>query len=133
MAQTKRKRRSKHRGTAAGAVVSRGRTGRKPTAAESKQSAKDQARERRLQRHDKPPTWKGAAQRGGIATLLFVVLTIVAFRQSIAAALAISLFVLGLYTVMGYYTDLLLYNRRQKRKLKVEAAAREARAKERGR
>ena len=34
MAQTKRKRQTKHRGNAAGVVESRGRTGRKPTEAE---------------------------------------------------------------------------------------------------
>ena len=34
MAQTKRKRQTKHRGNAAGVVESRGRTGRKPTGAE---------------------------------------------------------------------------------------------------
>jgi len=34
MAQTKRKRQTKHRGNAAGVVESRGRTGRKPTKAE---------------------------------------------------------------------------------------------------
>ena len=39
MAQTKRKRRTKHRGNAAGSIEARGRTGRKPTAEESKQSA----------------------------------------------------------------------------------------------
>ena len=36
MAQTKRKRRSKHRGTAAGTIEARGRTGRKPNAEEQK-------------------------------------------------------------------------------------------------
>ena len=39
MAQTKRKRQTKHRGNAAGVVESRGRTGRKPTAAEKIQLA----------------------------------------------------------------------------------------------
>ena len=34
MAQTKRKRRTKHRGNAAGSIEARGRTGRKPTAEE---------------------------------------------------------------------------------------------------
>ena len=34
MAQTKRKRQTKHRGNAAGVIETRGRTGRKPTAAE---------------------------------------------------------------------------------------------------
>ena len=41
MAQTRRKRQTKHRGNAAGVVESRGRTGRKPTAAEK--SGKAQA------------------------------------------------------------------------------------------
>ena len=36
MAQTKKKRRTKHRGNAAGVVEARGRTGRKPTAEERK-------------------------------------------------------------------------------------------------
>ena len=36
MAQTKRKRRTKHRGTAAGTIQTRGRTGRPPTAEERK-------------------------------------------------------------------------------------------------
>ena len=43
MAQTKRKRQTKHRGNAAGEVESRGRTGRKPTVAEkSGQAGEDE-------------------------------------------------------------------------------------------
>ena len=38
MAQTKRKRRTKHRGNAAGSIEARGRTGRKPTAEEQKKA-----------------------------------------------------------------------------------------------
>ena len=38
MASTKRKRRTKHRGNAAGMVEVRGRTGRRPTESESKQT-----------------------------------------------------------------------------------------------
>ena len=51
MAQTKRKR--KHRGTAAGTIEARGRTGRPPTASEVKKTAA----QRRQERMDKPPTW----------------------------------------------------------------------------
>ena len=36
MAQTKRKRRTKHRGNAAGSIEARGRTGRKPNETERK-------------------------------------------------------------------------------------------------
>ena len=63
MAQTKRKRRSKHRGTAAGTIESRGRTGRKPTASERSAGKQERARQRRLERLDRPPTWKSAGRR----------------------------------------------------------------------
>ena len=55
MAQTKRKRRSKHRGTAAGTVESRGRTGRKPTPEERKKADAAAQRDERLYRE---PTWR---------------------------------------------------------------------------
>ena len=51
MAQTRRKRQTKHRGNAAGVVESRGRTGRKPTAAEK--SGKARARRRASKRIDR--------------------------------------------------------------------------------
>ncbi len=70
MAQTKRKRRTKHRGNAAGAIEARGRTGRKPTADEQKQSLRQEARQRRL---TKPPSWNSAALKAlAMAILLFV-------------------------------------------------------------
>ena len=47
MAQTKRKRQTKHRGNAAGVVESRGRTGRKPTADEKSGKATESAKARR--------------------------------------------------------------------------------------
>lgn len=117
MAQTKRKRQSKHRGNAAGSVVVRGRTGRKPTEQERKVTRKDDARTRRMARYERPPTWKGSLQRAGLATVMFVALVLIAFRQNVVAALAVAVVVvLPLYTALGYYTDLFIYRRRQKRK-----------------
>ena len=55
MAQTKRKRRTKHRGNAAGSIEARGRTGRKPTAGGEQDGRSRSARRR------KPPTWNSAA------------------------------------------------------------------------
>ena len=63
MAQTTRKRQTKHRGNAAGVVESRGRTGRKPTAAEKsgKAARPPAARSRSAStQRDRPPTWRGA-------------------------------------------------------------------------
>lgn len=136
MAQTKRKRRSKHRGTAAGRIESRGRTGRKPTPQETKRSggsgAKLDSRQRRAARLDKPPTWRGSALRGAIATVFFFVFVIVVLRPKLLSAVAISVFMLAVYMPMGYYTDLFMYRRRQRQKQRAkereQAAAAEAKS-----
>ena len=52
MAQTKRKRRTKHRGNAAGTIEARGRTGRKPTADEQRKASTRRARGPPLRRAD---------------------------------------------------------------------------------
>ncbi len=119
MAQQSRKRRqTKHRGNAAGMVEVRGRTGRKPTDAERAKpaSTKDLARQRRMERLDRHPTWRGALNRAGIAALLFVILAIVALDQTLPAAASLGLIMLAVYVPMSYYTDLAIYNRRQKKK-----------------
>lgn len=116
MAQTKRKRRSKHRGNAAGIVEARGRTGRKPTADERKATGKETARAKRLERMERPPTWRSAINRAGIATVVFFAAVVALFRQPVVAALAISALMLVVYIPMGYYTDSFIYRRRMRKK-----------------
>ncbi|MDX6698641.1 MAG: hypothetical protein QOE65_2038 [Solirubrobacteraceae bacterium] len=111
MAQTKRKRRSKHRGTPAGTIESRGRTGRKPSEGERAKPAG-----KRRDRFDEPPNWRGAAQRASIAAGIFFLAVVALFRQPIQAAIPIAMFMLALYIPLGYYTDLFLYRRRQAKK-----------------
>lgn len=118
MAQAKRKRRTKHRGNAAGIVEARGKTHKGGVASTGAAGAKEQARQRRLERLDRPPTWRGAATRAGIAALIFVVLVIVAFGRPVNEAIALGGFVLLFYVPLGYGTDLVLYRRRQKQKLR---------------
>lgn len=119
MAQTKKKRQTKHRGNAAGQVEARGRTGRRPTAAERKPSA----RELRLQRLDRAPSWRGALNRAAVAAGLFFVLLLLFFRnQQLGPKLGIAGFMLLVYVPMGYYTDLFIYRRRQARRLRDQAA-----------
>ena len=112
MASTKRKRRTKHRGNAAGIVEARGRTGRRPTEAERKTAGKT-ARAHRL---DDPPTWRSAITRSAIATVLFVVLVGFVFKQPVGALISISCVVFLMYVPLGYYTDPALYRRRQRQK-----------------
>jgi hypothetical protein len=109
VAPTKRKRRStKHRGNAAGMVESRGRTGRKLTAADRKAAA----RKGRMDRFSKPPTVRGAMQRSSIAALVFIAAMILIVHQTVAASIALGGFVLLFYVPLSYYTDLFFYRRR---------------------
>src|SRR4051794_41778407 len=105
MAQTKRKRRTKHRGNAAGVVETRGRTGRKPTEDERKKDA----RTKRAERYDRPPTWKSAANRAALATILFIVAVAVLFKQSLGAALGIGGVMFLLYIPPRSYTPKFIY------------------------
>jgi Flp pilus assembly protein TadB len=114
MAQTRRKRRTKHRGTAAGTIEARGRTGRPPSAEERKKQSRMNSRERRL---NTPPTWKGAATRGALAAVLLFVLFAFLGRgkNPIVSAAIFAVFALILYIPGGYYMETWMYRRRQRR------------------
>jgi hypothetical protein len=115
MAQTKRKRRTKHRGNAAGSIEARGRTGRKPTAEEQKKAGRQTARDRRAA---KPPSWNSAAMKAGAMAVLLFVLTqvgILGNGASISQGLFLSLLALVIYTPLAYTTDRWVYARMLKR------------------
>jgi hypothetical protein len=110
MAQTKRKR--KHRGTAAGTIEARGRTGRPPSASEVKKTAA----QRRQERLDQEPTWRGAVNRAAIAAAVFFVIAMLLLGQSPLGAASLAVFAFVMYVPSGYYLDKFMYNRRQKQK-----------------
>jgi hypothetical protein len=112
MAQTRRKRRRKHRGTPAGTIERSGRTGTPRT----RQEAKDIARRRREERMFKPPTWRGAVGRAAIAALLFGVLVVLAFGRDPGQAAALTVFVFLIYVPLGYLTDRMIWRFRQRRR-----------------
>jgi hypothetical protein len=120
MAQTRKRRRSKHRGTAAGTVEARGRTGRRPEASERKSSRSESASDRRANRLDRPPTWRSAALRALAAAGIFLLAIVLLFKQPVVQAISLSAFMVLVYLPMGYYTDLFLYRRRQRQKLKAK-------------
>jgi hypothetical protein len=113
MAQAKRKRRTKHRGTAAGTVTTRGRTGRPPTAEERKKTTREQAREARLNR---PPTWRGAINRAMLAAGFMWIFLLVTSKGNIIAAVLFAVFAFALYVPSGYYLENYLFRRRQRKK-----------------
>jgi hypothetical protein len=121
MAQTKRKRTRKHRGNAAGIVErpahnARGGAAGTPKRPATKEEQRAQARQRRLDRMNRPPTWKGAVQRAAIAAGLFAVLVTIFFKEKVVNSLAIAAFMLVVYIPLSYLTDRALYNWRQRKK-----------------
>src|SRR3954454_7038791 len=119
MAQTRRKRKRRHRGTQAGTVEARGRTS-KPAAtttrgSSGKTASRQTAAERRQARFDNPPTWRGSLNRAAFAAAILVVFVGVV-QKNIAAGVLLGAFAILIYIPMSYYTDLMLYRRRQRQK-----------------
>lgn len=115
MAQTKKKRNRKHRGTAAGNVekAAHNRNTRQ-TVAKTTQTPKE-AREARMMR---PPSWRSAANKAAIASLVFGVLLLVLFKRPAVQAVLWTVLVFFFYTPLGYWTDRAVYNRRMRTKAK---------------
>lgn len=118
MAQTRRKRQTKHRGNAAGVVEARGRTGRPPSPDERKKANRAKAREARL---NTPPTWAQSAKRAALAgVFMFIFLYVTNHTKTgdsrlISAAL-FAIVAMVLYVPGGYYLESYLYRRRIARK-----------------
>jgi Flp pilus assembly protein TadB len=113
MAQTKRKRQTKHRGNAAGSVTSRGRTSRPPSEKERKARSKEELRQERLNRK---PTWKSMAQRAGLASaLMFVLLLVVGKGHNVLYAIAFGVVAFALYLPAGYYLEMFFWKRRMRK------------------
>ncbi len=115
MAQTKKKRQTKHRGNAAGVVEVRGRTGRPPSPEQVKRERKDRARETRLSR---PPSWKIAVRNSALmATLIFVFLLFTNHPKTgsaLPAALVVALLAFIVYVPGGFYMEKFMWKRRMK-------------------
>jgi hypothetical protein len=111
MAQTRKRRRTKHRGNAAGMVEARGRTGRPPAESEKRGGLKQDAAARRRNRMETPPTWRSAFNRALIATAVFAVFVILFFDKGPAQAVVLAPLLLLLYVPLTYYTDLYLHKR----------------------
>lgn len=117
MAQTRRKRQTKHRGNAAGVIEARGRTGRKPTAAEKsgdpKQVAKAKAKP--VDRRDRPPSWRSAFVKAMAAAVIMLLVLILFFKNS-NQAVALFPIVLIMYVPISYYSEKWAYDRYQRKK-----------------
>jgi hypothetical protein len=118
MAQTKRKRRTKHRGNAAGAIEARGRTSRPAEGAQPRQGSR-QAGAKGGRAPLKPATLKRSLiKAAGFALLLFVLTQVGVFgkNQSPGSGVILALVSFLLYTPLVFATDRWAYQRDQRRR-----------------
>lgn len=111
----KTRRRKKHRGTQAGTVkqFSRG-----PSRAEPRASAQ----QRRLDRMNRPPSWRAATNRAGLAAAVFLAVLILLLKQDPGPAVGLAAFMFLIYIPMGYSMDSVIFRMRQRRKQQRESA-----------
>jgi hypothetical protein len=121
MAQTKKKRRRKHRGTQGGRIDRAPSRGRARNRAEAKARARSRTKQRRDPRTPQPPSWPSALRKGGIASVLFFVLLMV-FGQSPVASAAVAILMMGFYVPMSFLMDRFLYQRYERKEAKKRAA-----------
>jgi hypothetical protein len=116
MAQTKKKRRRKRRGTQGGRIDTSTRRSKPRSRAE----AKSQARSKRkpVARVDVPPTWRSSIVRGLVAAVLFTVLLLLLFKRPPGVALALGAFMLVFYIPAGYFIDMTLWRRRERARMR---------------
>jgi hypothetical protein len=112
MAQSRQRRRRKHRGTQGGRIDRRPARGRPRSRAEAKARAGQRSRKKPTgPRQAGPPTWGSALQKSLIAAALFFALLLV-FGQSPLAAGGIAVLMLGFYVPMSFMVDRFFYQRR---------------------
>jgi hypothetical protein len=117
MAQTKKKRRRKQRGTQGGRIDTNTRS--KPR---SRAEAKARARSKRkpAARVDLPPTWRSSITRGLVAAVIFTVLLLLIFKRPPGVALALGAFMLAFYIPAGYFIDMTLWRRRERTRMRSQ-------------
>ena len=118
MAQTRRKRRRKHRGTQTGRIDNRGRRGRP----RSRDEARAQAKRRSSATRERPPSWRSAFLRGLFGAAIFLILMVAAFGRTFGEGLVLSVVMLVMYVPLGYYVDRFFYNRRRARERQAKAS-----------
>jgi hypothetical protein len=117
MAQTKKKRNRKRRGTQGGRIDTKTRS--RPR---SRAEAKARARSGRKPtvRADLPPTWRSSITRGVVAAIIFFVVLLLIFKRPIGTSLALGAFMLAFYIPAGYFIDMTLWRRRERSRMRAQ-------------
>ncbi|HYP55592.1 MAG TPA: hypothetical protein VEQ41_04730 [Solirubrobacterales bacterium] len=120
MAQTRKKRRRKHRGTQGGRVDANRRAGRPRNREEAKARARSARKSRPASRADAPPTWRSAVVRAVVAAVIFTLLLVLLFGRPPGAALGLGALMLVFYVPAGYYMDTMLWRRRERARIRAQ-------------
>jgi hypothetical protein len=118
MAQTKKKRRRKHRGTQGGSISTTRRAARPRSREEAKARARSKRGKGPQQRTDSPPTWRGAIIRGLIAAGFFIVFLALILGKPLGGSLALGAFMLAFYIPAGYFIDTTMWRRRERARIR---------------
>jgi hypothetical protein len=120
MAQTKKKRRRKRRGTQGGRIDTKARAARPRTREEAKARARSNRGKssQTKTKADLPPTWRSSFLRGIFAAVVFAVLLIALFKRPVGVSLAFGGFMLAFYIPAGYYIDMTLWRRRERARIR---------------
>jgi len=118
MAQTKKKRQRKRRGTQGGRIDTNARRSKPRNRAEAK--ARASAKRKPAQKQDLPPTWRGSITRGLFAAVIFAVLLLLIFKRPVGVSLALGAFMLAFYIPAGYFIDMTLWRRRERARMRAK-------------
>jgi hypothetical protein len=126
MAQTKKKRRRKHRGTQGGRIDTRPARGRARSRAEAQNRARSRTKKKGKagDRTPQPANWSSALKKGGIASVLFAGI-LALMGQNPIQIVVVAIVLLGFYVPMAYLMDRFFYQRYLRKKAR-EQAEREA-------
>ncbi len=117
MAETKKRRKGKKRGTQGGRVDNKPRGGRPRSREEAKNRAK--AKRNVPVKGDHPPTWRSSIVRGLIAAAVFFVLLMLIFKRPAGTSAAFAAFMLAFYIPAGYFIDMALWRKRERARIRA--------------
>jgi uncharacterized sodium:solute symporter family permease YidK len=121
MAQNQKRRRRKRRGTQGGSVDARRRAARPRSREEAKARARSSRSSSSTRKEDLPPTWRNSIYRGVGAAIIFALLLLVVFKRPAGVAAAFGGFMLAFYIPTGYYIDLAMWRKRERKRIRERA------------
>jgi hypothetical protein len=124
MAQTKKKRRRKHRGTQGGRIDTRPARGRARTRGEAQNRARSRTKGKKAKagpRTPQPPSWSTAVKKGGVAAILFLGVLALMGQNPLTSLLAAVALGLAFYVPMSYLMDRFFYQRHLRKEAQKRA------------